>query len=453
MFKLKLALGSAILLLFFACHPLLAQRIYGVAGGPHFGSTADKSGLRINRFKVSVDQDVIFTAFNANYIFKIDHNTRIVTPIIGSGKYGDGAAGPAAEVNISSLNGGVLELPNGDIIFSTNARIWRLEKSTGLVSLFAGSANGFSGDGGLASFAKFLGICDLAVNSLGDVFVSDCGNFRIRKIDHATGIITTVIGNGIMGSNNNGGLATAAAVNPSRIAIATNGDIYFSESSYHVVRKIAASTGLVSLVAGNYSPGSGGDGGQATSAGLYYPNQLIIDGDNLYISDGQNSKVRKVALSTGIISTYLGSGVGAYTPDGANASGAAIRTPSDLQMVNGEFWFSEVGQLRKISQGIFVTLGGIINFSGDGGPAQNASLSNPVTPVVNQAGDIIFCDKANHRVRKISKSTGIISTIAGTGVPAFSGDNGPASAAALNNPSGLAIDPLGNLYIADSQNG
>lgn len=440
---LKLTL-TGVILSFFTSFQSLAQRLETVAGIPPWGLTADKADLKLGRFVVDANQDVFFTSAYM-YIGKIDHLTKIVTPLIGTGiSTNNVIPGPGNETSIG-IPSCLALLPDGDILFAVWSKIWRWDKSTGSVSHFAGAGFGFSGDGGPAISADFSSFSDIATNSLGDVFVSDGVN-RIRKIDHSTFIVTTVAGNGTYESSNNGGLAINAAIQPQRLLLANNGDIYFSETLNHVVRKIDASTGIVNVVAGNYASGSSGDGGQATSASLNRPFELELDGDNLYIADVENNKIRKLTLSTGIISTHLGTGVRSYSPDGALASVASIHSSSSVRMISGELWFSEIGRLRKITNSALQTIAGNGGFAGDGGPAQNASLWAPKGVVLNHAGDLIFSDASNNRIRKIDGITGLISTIAGTGDDGFAGDNGPASSAKLSFPGRLAIDANDNIF-------
>ncbi len=273
--------------------------------------------------------------------------------------------------------------------------------ATGTISTLAG--NGvptYGGDGGPATAAYLNQPADIAFDGSGNLFFSDNGNKRIRKIDVA-GIISTVVGTGAPGYSGDGGAATAATINdPRGITIDASGNLYIAEASNHVIRKVNTS-GIISTVAGNHTSGISGDGGAATAAQLNNPHDVAFDASgNMYIADRNNHRVRKVN-TTGIISAYAGVGASGYTGDGSQASAA--------------------------------------------------NLNSPMALFIDAYGNMYVGDGGNNRVRKI-KTSGIISTVAGNGSYSFSGDGGTAVSAALKSPSGMAKDATGNLYIADEGN-
>ena len=216
------------------------------------------------------------------------------------------------------------------------------------------------------------------------------------------GIITTFAGNGNATFSGDGGPATAASLNhPRGLAIDRTRGIYIADADNWRIRLVSPA-GIVSTVAGNGSYGAAGDGGQAINASLSDVNDIALDtAGNLYIADASNHRIRKVTTG-GIISTFAGTGV----------------------------------------QGSF----------GDGGPAINANLNRPVSVTIDAAGNLLICDSSNHNIRRVSLASGIITTYAGNGVPAFSGDGGQATAASLMYPLGVATDKSGNVYIADAGN-
>jgi hypothetical protein len=288
-----------------------------------------------------------------------------------------------------------------------NAQI-KLPK-VGLISTLAGNGTaGFSGNGGLATGAELDEPSGVAVDTSGNLYIADYYNNRIRKVTASTGDISTVAGNGTAGYSGDGGAATSAELYwPYGVAVDMSGNIYIADSTNERIRKVTASTGVISTVAGNGTVGHSGDGGAATSAELDNPHGVAIDGSgNIYIADGYNNRIRKVTVSTGTITTVAGNGTAGY--------------------------------------------------SGDGGAATSAELDWPFGVALDTSGNIYIGDYNNNRVRKVTVSTGIITTVAGDGYKigrgnsgGYSGDGGLATSAELNQPLGVAVDVSGNIYIAD----
>jgi len=317
---------------------------------------------------------------------------------------GDGGEATAAELNIPS---GVAVDAQGDLFIADqlNNRIREVNASTGIITTVAGNGtSGFSGDGGQATDAKLSSPTAVAVDAQGDLFIADQLNFRIREVNLSTGIITTVAGNGVPGSSGDGGEATAAELNiPSGVAVDAQGDLFIADTGSARVREVNASTGIITTVAGNGTFGSSGDGGLATAAELNLPFGVAVDAQgDLFIADTGSARIREVNASTGIITTVAGNG----------------------------------------------TRG----FSGDGGKATTAQLDAPSGVAVDAQGDLFIADQNNARVREVDASTGIITTVAGNGTLGFSGDDGPAIDAQLVNPTAVAVDAQGNLFIADQNN-
>ncbi len=310
----------------------------------------------------------------------------------------------------------------------------------------------------------------VAVNAAGDVFIADFDNHRIRKIDRITGNITTIAGTGTPAFWGDGSAATAAALNrPYGMDFDAAGNLYFSDFGNNVIRKITPA-GIISTIAG--LPGTlaayTGDGGPATAAGLGNPMGLVIDaGGNVVIADQMNHAIRKISLSTGIISTIVGNGlIGISTAgDGGIASAAKLNYPHDLAKdAAGNIYICDYGnnRIRKITAatGIISTVAGltwtvssgsVYGYSGDGGPATAARLNNPEGLAVDAVGNIYISDFSNHAIRKVNTS-GVINTITGNGTAAFSGDGGPAIAAQLAYPMDVAVRTDGDIIIADKDN-
>lgn len=333
-------------------------------------------------------------------------SAQIIKTIAGidtSGYFGDGGPATSAELNFP-----IAVLPDASkniyIADFKNNRI-RIINSSGTINTFAGNGvQGYSGDGGTATNAEFYKPIGLARDISGNIYIADHGNNRIRIIN-SSGIVNTLAGNGIAGYSGDGGPATSAELDmPTCVTWIASGKIYIADYQNNRIRMVNTS-GIITTIAGNGfgAPSSGGysgDGGQATAAELYNPSVAALDtSGNLYISDYMNNRVRVIDTS-GIITTLAGNGIG--------------------------------------------------NYSGDGGPATAAEL-NPSGLTLDASGNIYIPDYGNNRIRMINTS-GIISTSAGNGIPGFSGDGGPATAAEINGPSGLAFDVSGNLYIADFYN-
>ncbi len=332
----------------------------------------------------------------------------------------------------------------------------------GGITTYAGTGvQGYSGSGGPATLAQLKnpeGAAGVAAN--GDLYIADTDNHAIRKVAYATGFITTVAGTGSPGYTGDGGAATAAKLKtPEDVAFATNGDIYIADTGNHVIRKVTAATGIITTVAGNGAPGATGDGGPATAARLNSPRgiQMAANGD-LYIGDRSNDKIRKVTAATGVISTYAGTGTAGYSGDGGAATAATLRHPQGLHLTSaGELYIADCNNhaIRKISAaGIITTFAGtgVAGNTGDGGLATAARLNFPEAVHLVPNGDVYIANTASHVIRRVRTGSGIITTIAGTGVAGFSGDGGPAIAAQLRTPRGLAIAPSGVYYIADKDN-
>jgi len=243
----------------------------------------------------------------------------------------------------------------------------------------------------------------IAVDGAGNLYIAESGHDRIRKVTASTGLISTVAGDGSAKYTGDNGLATKATLNtPTSVAVDGAGNLYIADSGNNAIRKVTAATGIITTIAGNGTPGFSGDAGPAASAILNTPMGVTLDSDgNVYIADTANQRIRKITLSTGKIDTVAGDGTAGY--------------------------------------------------SGDNVPAISAELSQPFAIALDAAGNIYIPDSGNNRIRKVSAS-GTITTFAGDGLAGYGGDNGPATSAYLRQPSGVALDAAGNLYIADTEN-
>ncbi|HYM05459.1 MAG TPA: FG-GAP-like repeat-containing protein, partial [Terriglobales bacterium] len=305
------------------------------------------------------------------------------------------------------------------------------------------------GDGGAASDALLLSPGKMVFDSQGNLYIADGGNYRVRKVT-ADGIISTVAGTGVRGFSGDGGDATAAQLaNPVGLALSAEGELLIGDGIH--VRAVGVN-GKIRTIAGTAASGYAGDGGMATAALLTQITALAVDtAGNLYLADWNNNRVRMVNTS-GIITTLAGTGEAGYSGDGGPATLAQISSPLGLAFDNsGDLLIAEGSRLRMVSpDGTISTIAGgaVAGFGGDGGAAMSARLSQPADIAVDAAGNIFIADSAGQRVRAISPS-GQISTMVGTGQLGVAGDGGPAVSAQLSRPFGLALDPGGDLYISE----
>ena len=331
----------------------------------------------------------------------------------------------------------------------------------GIIQTILGNGEeGWYGDGGpaLKAACQLPYACEF--DSQGNMIVCMGRQHRIRRMDAQTGIITLVAGTGEGGYAGDGGPATEAAINqPYGLAVDTNGDMYFSQRFDPAVRKIDGQTGIISTIAGTGEFGYGGDGGPGNQAPLREPNDLFLDGKGgLLIADIQDQRIRRVDLTTGIITTFAGTGEKSRSGDGKPAAEASLMGPRAVCMdSHGTIYIAERegNGVRKISpDGFLTTIAGadsVFGYSGDGGPAMAAEWGAPKAMRCDLNDNIIVVDTENCAVRRIDARTGIVTTIAG-GREGGEGDGGPAVDAGLGRPHGCGINAYGDLFIADTDN-
>ena len=331
-----------------------------------------------------------------------------------------------------------------------------------VITTIAGTGTaGYNGTGIAATSAQLSSPQGLAVDAAGNIYIGDMANFRIRKIDISTGLISTIAGTGVNGYNGDGIPAISAQIGtPSALAFDENGDLYTTDWTSRI-RKITMSTGLISTVAGTGVAGYNGDGILATSAQLNMPNEVSFDASgNLYISDWINHRVRKVDKSTGIITTIAGTGTAGYNGDGIAATAAQLNGPCGIIFDNkGNIYIGEFQghRIRKINTGtgLISTIAGsgTAGYNGDGIAATTAQLSFMAYIRFDAAENLYIGDAGNQRIRKIDKVTNLISTVAGTGTAGYNGDGIAATSAQLGTPYNLYFDKLNcNMYIAEYSN-
>jgi sugar lactone lactonase YvrE len=331
-----------------------------------------------------------------------------------------------------------------------------------IVTAVGTGQSGYSGNGGPASKARLNQPFDVALNAQGDLYVSDTFNHRIRMVDHTTGTISTIGGNGIKGFSGDGGPAVRAQLNePYGLAIDPLGNLFVADRLNSRVRRIDAITGVITTVAGNGSKVYFGDGRPATTGGLIEPNGVALtpDGKILFIADVAGHRIRRVDLGSRLMTTFAGTGRPHHDGDGGPAQQASIWGARAVDVgPDGLVYIleREGNRIRVVDPktGIITTLAGTgtKGYTGDGGPALSATFNGPKELAVDSKGNIWIVDTENHVIRRIDAATRTIQTVAGNGHPGGDGDGGPATQARLDRPHGVAVGLDGSCWIGDTNN-
>ena len=312
-----------------------------------------------------------------------------------------------------------------------------------------------------ATSAELANPFGVAVASNGTIYIADTFNNEIDRVNPITGVATVIAGNGTYGYAN-GRALSAEFADPRGLALdATVNALFVADRDNNVIRELNLSTGIVTTVAGTGTYGDGGTGIPATSADLASPTAVAVDrsGTVLYIADTFNNMVRKVNLTNGIITTVAGTGTAGFSGDNGPATAAELFDPSGLAVgSSGTLYISDsdnevVRQVNPTTQ-VITTIAGTpttLGYSGDNGPATSATLATPYGVALNSANTVLYiADRDNNAIRELNLTTGIITTVAGTGPFGSTGDGGPATAATLSSPRSIALDAAGNLIIADT---
>lgn len=468
------------LLVFFAVNAVWAQQftINTVAGGTAPSSAASALQTSIGdppRVAVDTAGNVYFGSLHA--VFKVDR-LGALTRVAGTGKAGnsgDGGTALAAQLNF----------PDGIAVDSTG-NLFVVDRAANVVRKIAGSTittvagngtAGFSGDGGPALNAQLNAPTGIAVDAAGNLYIGDTANNVVRKIS-SSGTISTFAGNGNQGYSGDNTSATTTSLNlPEGVAWDSAGNLYIADTINNRVRRVGPN-GIITTVAGNgladYSGDnvggtgivtSSGDGGPATNSSVVLPTDVAADhSGNLFITDFGNSKIRQV--TAGIITTVIGNQDGVPLEDGQAAASIRLAGPTGVAVDSaGTVYFTEgsvgVGsglvqgdyRVWKVSSGLFSSVAGtgVQSYSGDGAAASAAQLNLPSNIAMDSAGAIYIADALNNRVRKMTAG-GAIVTVAGNGKAGFSGDGKLATNGQLNGPRGVAVDSAGTIYIADTNN-
>ncbi len=450
---------AAILLAVVASCSLSGQTysITTFAGGGLPGNTPGNSASLVGVYGVAIDRAgnafIALTAYQT--VLRLDATTGILTRVAGNGTPGfSGDNGPAISAQLNGLTGIAVDSA-GNLYIAEHARIREVTVANGVITTVAGNGSpGFSGDGGPATSAEIGSPnfnSSVALDSTGNLYIPDYTSNRVRKVSN--GVITTVAGTGSPGSGGDNGPATSAQLNgPTGVAVDSAGNLYIADTLNHRIRKVT--NGVITTMAGNGTQGSNGDNGSATSAQLNSPENVCVDSaGNLYVT-GLDDRVRRVA--NGVITTFAGTGTIGFSGDNGPAAGAQLDAPEAVGVdTAGNVYIadSQNERIRKVANGIITTIAGGGSSVGDNGPPSGAQLYAPYGLAVDAANDLYIADGRNNRIRRVSN--GVITTTAGSGTAdagGYAGDNGAATSAQLDIPTGVAVDTSGNVYILDSVN-
>ena len=431
------------------------------------GDTGAATGAELNYPEgVAVDgSDNLYIGDTNNYVIrevtKSNGKINTIAGTPGSGGFG-GDGGPATQAKIND----VVQLSvnsAGKIVTFPDQNNMRVRQFTvgGTIATVAGNGNaGFSGDDGPATEAEFYYPQGIGVNSSGKFYIADLDNQRVRAFT-VGGTINTVAGNGSTSDATliNGVPPTGVTLyNPWGIVEDSKQNLYVSDTSNQEVRELVNSSAVVNAFAGDGTAGFNGDNILATEAEVYNPRMLGIDSSgNIYIADESNQEIRAVN-SKGIINDFAGiQGRCTFDGDGGPATSAEVCNPYGVAVdSNNNVYIADYSNnlIRKVTKGTITTIAGLpgeYGYSGDGGPATNAKLYSPAAVAIDPAGNVFIADTNNCRIREISVLTGIINTVAGTGACTFNGD-GLGIESDLSYPYGLAVDANDNVFIADTYN-
>ena len=493
-----------------------------VAGGQSFSSGLKTYGIPATAAKLyspwSVALDAagnFFISTIDDIILKVTASTGIITLVAGTGDSGFSGDGAAATAATFSYPSGIALDKFGDIYVADqfNNRIRKITVSSGIITTVAGNSAKYGDvvDNIAATSSRLSYPKDVAVDANGNIYITDSGNYRIRKVTSSTGIITTIAGKGdrsfsrgIIYQTPNypalGEVATRSSFGTlNGITLDSSGNVFFTDRDINSIYKIIASTGLLTLVAGanNDNYGYNGDDILAVEACISSPNSVTLDAQgNIFFSDGLNYRIRKITASTGIITTVAGNGIidlrnYFYYCNGIDATLASLSYTQGVAVdTAGSIYFCEKDAVRKVTYsasspssvvtqapsvtpvssipmltptrrstsgptGITSTVAGSESYSSDypayGIAATNAKLFNTSGVAVDAAGNFVVTT-GSHMVMMVTASTGILTVVAGTGKIGFRGDGAAATAAELNSPLGIALDKFGDIYVADHSN-
>ena len=446
------------------------QPVITTIAGTGASGNSGNGGLALNAtffnpsMTVMDESENIFIAESGNNVIRRDASTNIYA-YAGTGVAGgSGDGGLASTATFNRPYGLALDTSQKLYITDLNNSVIRtINPLTSTVNLYAGTyTSGFSGDGGQALTAQLSYPRGITVDTQSNVYVCDTGNSRIRRIDAATGVITTIAGNGVEAYSGASGVGYLVSLStPTGITTDAGGNLYIADTNNNCIRFLNTGTGTLTTIAGEPpNAGYNGDNIFANAAFLSSPSHLVFDSVNsyLYFTDEGNTRVRFIDINSGILYNYAGNGSPATDIDNIPASNALFQSitsvaadlQKDIYIADGRG--SILRKYNNRTQIVSTVVGtGLPGYTGDG-PGLQTSIHSPNALFINSNNNVYFCDTNNHMIRVYNSTLQTVQTIAGTGTPGYTGDGGYAYAAELNFPQTLTIDTTGNIYVGDTSN-
>jgi hypothetical protein len=435
-----------------------------IGGGPSSMPAVDADLNFPTAIAVDSAGTYYIAAQNAHRVFKVT-STGTITLIAGNGiagYTGDGVVGKATQAELNTPIGIGVDSAKNVYVSDYNNFVIRKIDTAGTITTIAGIQGqcSFTGDGGPATSATICHAGMVTPDTAGNLYIGDGGNCRVRKVVLSSGIISTYAGT-TCGYSGDGGLATAAKLsNPFGVVEDNSGNVYIADTNNYVIRKVTNSTGIITTIAGTNHAGFSGDGGLATIAQISTTYRLAVNaaGNTVTIADYGNNRVRQFTVGGNIL-TVAGSGFGGFCGDGALATSACMTAHAIGFNSGGTYFVADASNNRIRS----FTIGGNINTVAGNGSTNQATIVNGVAPTGvtlqnpygifrDPNGNFFVSDMTNNVIRELVKSTNVVNTFAGTGVQGYSGDGGPAISAQVRQPTSVARDKSGNIYIADQNN-
>ena len=434
-----------------------------VGGGPNDIPALDSN--LYNPVSVAVDSsgNYYIAATYQNRVFKVN-TSGTLTVVAGSGAQGfagDGVTGGAATADLFHPTGIALDSSGNLYIADQGNYVVRKVDSTNTITTIAGIAGsaGFSGDGGKGTSAQLYNPSGVAADTFGNLFIADTNNCRVRKLVLSSDTITTYAGNGTCGYSGDGSLATGAEIyNPYGVATDSSGNLFIADTYNFVIREVTKSSLKISTVCGKNINGFSGDGAAATAAEIGYVYQLAVSGTTVTIGDNTNYRVRQFTVA-GNINTVAGTGTASFCGDAGKATLACFNQPTGVAVSGSNVYVADQYNYRIR----LFTVGGNINTVAGNGtyniptlltgePPQGVVFNYPYGVYGDPSGNVFVNDTSNALVRELVKSTDLVNFFAGTGTYGYTGDGGKATSAEISYNYGVARDSSGNIYIADSYN-